>query len=262
LTIRESILNKKELKRISLPILKSSILGNFVGFLPGAGGTTGSFLAYILEKKTGKNKQMDQGAIEGVAASESANNASAVGAFAPLLSLGIPGSATSAVLLGGLMMWGLQPGPLLFSEQPDFVWGLIGSMYIGNLICVLAGLAIIPFLMSILRIPRGIIAPMIVVICIVGSYSVNNSMFDVWFMIGAGAVAYVLKKNNYPIAPALLSFVLATRFERSIRQAFSISHGSALIFIQKPISAVLLALTLLFLCSPLLLKLVHKGNKQ
>jgi putative tricarboxylic transport membrane protein len=263
LTLKESILEKAELKRISLPILKSSILGNFVGFLPGAGGTTGSFLAYVLEKKTGKNKeQMGSGALEGVAVSESANNASAVGAFAPLLSLGIPGSATSAVLLGGLLMWGLQPGPLLFTEQPEFVWGLIGSMYIGNIVCVIAGMLIIPFLMSILRIPKGIIAPMIVLICIVGAYSVNNNMFDVWVMISAGLAAFILKKHNYPIAPILLAFVLAPRFEQSIRQAFAISNGSAMIFIQKPIAAVLLLMTLIFLSAPLLMKLFGRKSKH
>jgi len=259
LTIRESFLDKKEAKRIALPILKSGLLGNFVGFLPGAGGTTGAFLAYVLEKKTGKNReQMGDGAIEGVAASESANNAAAVGAFAPLLSLGIPGSATTAVLLGGLMMWGLQPGPLLFQDQPDFVWGLIGSMYIGNVICIVAGLITIPFLMSILRIPKGIIAPIIVMICIVGAYSVNNSVFDVWFMIGSGALAYFLKKHDYPIPPVLLAFVLAPRFEQSIRRALTISRGDVRIFIEKPISAVLLLLTLGFLLSPLVMKLRAK----
>jgi len=259
LTLKESLLDKGELKRILPTALKSSVLGNFVGFLPGAGGTTGSFLAYVLEKKTGKNsKEMGSGAIEGVAASESANNAAAVGAFAPLLTLGIPGSGTTAVLLGGLMMWGLQPGPLLFIQQTDFVWGLISSMYIGNVACILAGLVMIPFLMSILKIPRGIIAPMIVFVCIVGAYSVNNNMFDVWFMIGAGVVAYVMQKHKYPIAPILLAFVLAPRFEQAIRRAFSISNGSARIFIEKPISAALLAATAIFIFAPVVMKLVRR----
>ena len=259
LTIKESLLNLSEVKRIIPTALKSSALGNFVGFLPGAGGTTGSFLAYILEKKTGKNQEeMGKGAIEGVAASESANNAAAVGAFAPLLTLGIPGSATTAVLLGGLMMWGLQPGPMLFIQQTDFVWGLIGSMYVGNMACIIAGLIMIPFLMSILRIPRGIIAPMIVFVCIVGAYSVNNNMFDVWFMIGAGVVAFILQKHHYPIAPILLAFVLAPRFEQAIRRAFTISGGSPMIFIEKPISAGLLLATLIFILAPIVIKLMHR----
>jgi putative tricarboxylic transport membrane protein len=153
---------------------------------------------------------------------------------------------------------GLQPGPLLFQDQPDFVWGLIGSMYIGNVICIAAGLIVIPFLMSILRIPKGIIAPMIVMICIVGAFSVNNSMFDVWFMIGAGAVAYLLKKNDYPVPPILLAFVLAPQFEQSVRRAFSISRGSPMIFVEKPISAFLLLLTLMFVLSPAAMKLYAK----
>ena len=259
LTLKESILNRSELKRVIPTAFKSAVLGNFVGFLPGAGGTTASFLSYVLEKKTGKNSaEMGNGAIEGVAASEAANNAAAVGAFAPLLTLGIPGSGTTAVLLGGLMMWGLQPGPLLFVQQTDFVWGLISSMYIGNMACILAGLVMIPFLMSILKIPKGIITPMIVLVCIVGAYSVNNNMFDVWFMIGAGVVAYVIQKHNYPIAPILLAFVLAPRFEQAIRRAFSISNGSAKIFIEKPISAVLLIITAFFILSPTVIKLVNK----
>jgi putative tricarboxylic transport membrane protein len=259
LTLKESILDRSELKRVIPTALKSAVLGNFVGFLPGAGGTTASFLSYVLEKKTGKNSaEMGNGAIEGVAASEAANNAAAVGAFAPLLTLGIPGSGTTAVLLGGLMMWGLQPGPLLFIQQTDFVWGLISSMYIGNMACILAGLVMIPFLMSILKIPRGIIAPMIVLVCIVGAYSVNNNMFDVWFMIGAGVVAFVIQKHKYPIAPILLAFVLAPRFEQSIRRAFSISNGSAKIFIEKPISAVLLIITAFLILSPIVIKLVKK----
>jgi putative tricarboxylic transport membrane protein len=264
LSVRESLLDRTDVKRISLPVLKGSILGNFIGFLPGAGGTAASFLAYVFDKKTSKHgKDMGKGMIEGVAVSESANNAAAVGAFVPLLCLGIPGSATAVVLFGGLMMWGLQPGPLLFAEQPEFVWGLIGSMYIGNVACIAIGLMIIPFLMSILKIPKGMIAPMIVVICIVGAYSINNSMFDVWFMIGAGVIAFIMKNNNYPIPPILLAFVLAPMFEQSIRRAFTISNGSPLIFFQKPISAVLLAMTLVFLLSPLLVSVVSKiKNKK
>jgi len=253
LKIKESFLTWKELKRITPTLLKSSVLGNFVGFLPGAGGTTASFLSYIFEKKTGKNRdEMGKGALEGVAASEAANNAAAIGAFAPLLTLGIPGSGTTAVLLGGLMMWGLQPGPLLFIQQTDFVWGLIGSMIIGNLICIMVGLLLIPFLMSILRIPRGIISPIIVIICIVGAYSVNNNMFDVWFMIFAAVVAFIMQKYHYPIAPVLLAFVLAPRFEQAIRRALTISGGSLLIFIEKPISLILILSTLAFVVAPFL----------
>lgn len=263
LSLRESILDRSEIKRILLPSLRSSVLGNFIGFLPGAGGTTASFLAYVLEKKVGKNKDlMGKGAIEGVAASEAANNAAAAGAFVPLLALGIPGSATTAVLLGGLMMWGLRPGPLLFETNPDFVWGLISSMYIGNIVCLLAGMAIIPFLMSFLKIPKKVMAPIIVVICLVGAYSVNNNMFDVWFMIFAGIGAFYLKKLDFPIPPILLAFVLAPRFEISIRQALAISNGNAMIFLQKPISLGLLIFTFALLVSPLVMKVVGKVKNK
>ncbi len=157
------------------------------------------------------------------------------------------------------MMWGLQPGPLLFIQQTDFVWGgLISSMYIGNLACIFVGLVMIPFLMSILRIPRGIIAPIIVFICIVGAYSVNNNMFDVWFMVGAGVIAFIMQKHQYPVAPILLAFVLAPRFEQAIRRAFSISNGSAKIFIEKPISAALLLITAVFILAPVVMRLVKK----
>ncbi|MGE0074621.1 MAG: tripartite tricarboxylate transporter permease [Sphaerochaetaceae bacterium] len=263
LTLRESFLDRSEMKRILMPSLRSALLGNFIGFLPGAGGTTGSFLAYVMEKKVGKNRaQMGKGAIEGVAASEAANNAAAVGAFVPLLSLGIPGSATTAVLLGGLMMWGLRPGPLLFESDPTFVWGLISSMYIGNLVCLVAGMAIIPFLMSFLRIPTKIMAPIIVIICIVGSYSVNNNMFDVWFMIFAGIGAFYLKRYAFPIPPVLLAFVLAPRFEISVRQALSISNGNAMVFLQKPIALGLLLFTFALLLAPVVMKIAAKIKKS
>jgi putative tricarboxylic transport membrane protein len=258
-TLKESLLDRGELKSVIPASIRSGILGNFVGILPGAGATTGSLLSYIFEKRVGKNKkEMGKGAIEGVSASESANNAAAVGSFAPLLSLGIPGSGTSAVLLGGLMMWGLQPGPLLFQQNPEFVWGLISSMYIGNLITVIAAILIIPFLMKIIRIPTSIMIPIITVICFVGAYSFQNSMFDVWIMIATGIIAFYLKSHDYPIAPLLLSFVLTPRLEQAARQALNLSDGSLGIFASSPISITLLLLIVLFIMSPLVMKLFKK----
>lgn len=260
-TIKESLLNKRELKRVLPVTLRSGILGNFIGILPGAGATTGSLLSYIFQKRIGKNKdEMGKGALEGVASSEAANNAAAVGSFAPLLSLGIPGSGTAAVLLGGLMMWGLQPGPLLFTQQTDFVWGLISSMYIGNIITVIAALLIIPFLMKIIRIPTSIMIPIITVICFVGAYSFQNSMFDVWIMIITGIIAFFLKAQAYPIAPLLLAFVLTPRLEQSSRQALNISGGDLGIFASSPISIALLILIFVFIFSPIALKLFKLKN--
>ncbi|MFA6906992.1 MAG: tripartite tricarboxylate transporter permease, partial [Sphaerochaeta sp.] len=257
LSIRESMLSWAEFKEIFWPSVRSGVLGNFIGFLPGAGATTGSFLAYILEKRIGKKRHtLGTGEITGVAVSEAANNAGAVGSFAPLLSLGIPGSSTSAVLLGGLMMWGLRPGPLLFESNPDFVWGLISSMYFGNILCLVAGMAVLPFLVSFLKISKRVMIPIIMVICLVGSYAVGNSIFDMGIMVVAGVVAFYLKKQAFPSSPVLLAFVLAPRLEVSMRQALSISQGSLWVFFEKPISAVILICTFALLLFPVIQKLI------
>jgi putative tricarboxylic transport membrane protein len=255
ITIKESLLSKKEVLSILPVALRGGVLGTFIGILPGAGATIASFISYMSNKKISKNgESFGKGAVEGVAASEAANNAAAAGAFAPLLSLGIPGSGTAAVLLGGLLLWGLKPGPLLFVQEPNFVWGLIASMYIGNLLCIAIAIAVIPFLVHILRIPAGIMAPIIMTLCIVGSYSVNNSMFDVYVMLIAGTFAYVFQALKYPLAPFLLSFVLTPRLETAFTQAFQISHGSVGIFFTSRISLALLVCLVLMVTFPLLKK--------
>lgn len=262
LTIKESIIDKEEAKRIAPVAIRSGIFGTFVGILPGAGATMAAFLSYIMEKKIGKNKEeMGQGAIEGIAASEAANNAAAMGAFAPLLALGIPGSGTSAVLLGGLMMWGLQPGPLLFQNNPDFVWGLIGSMYIGNVICLIIAILSIPILMKVVTVPSSVMVPIISSICIIGTYSVNNSMFDVYLMIGAGVLAYFMSIADIPAAPLLLAFVLTPMLEKYVRQSFDISGGQLNIFIQSPISKVLCTLIIVFSIAPVFIKTIKRKPK-
>ncbi|RUT28861.1 tricarboxylate transporter [Arsenicitalea aurantiaca] len=258
LGLRDSLPGAGDLRALLPVSVRSGFLGTLTGVVPGAGATTGSFFAYILERRVGRNReQMGKGAAEGVAAAESGNNSAAVGSFAPLLSLGIPGSGTSAILLGGLMMWGLQPGPLLFQNQPDFVWGLISSMYIGNVMAVIAAFLIIPFLMRILWVPTGILVPIVGVVCIVAAYSVSGSMFEVWMMIGVGVVAYLMGRAGYPAAPLLLAFVLTPRLETSIRQAFDISNGSLGIFVSSPIAIALLGVLVLILLAlvwPLLSK--------
>lgn len=261
--LRKSLLDRSEVRRIIPVSLRSGVLGNLVGILPGAGATTGSFLAYVLERKVGRNgDELGTGKIEGVAASEAGNNAAAAGSFAPLLSLGIPGSGTAAVLLGGLMMWGVQPGPMLFQNSPDFVWGLISSMYLGNVMAVLAALAIIPFLVKLLRVPPAFMIPVIAVICVVGAYSVNNSMFDVWFMLGAGVVAYFMNVAKYPVAPLLLAFVLTPRLETSLRQALDISRGDFSIFFNSPIALTLLGVTALFVVFPFARKFLPSKKRK
>lgn len=263
LTLRESCLSRKEMLSLIPQCIRTAILGEFVGFLPGAGGTTSVFLAYMMERKINKNRANmggREGTIEGVSASEASNNAAAVGAFIPLLSLGIPGSATTAVLLGGLLAWGLKPGPLLFQQQPEFVWGLIGSMYIGNIVCLICGLASIPILMKVLKIPKKVLAPIIIIVCIVGAYANSNNMFDVWIMLVAGVLSYWLQKHKYPITPVVLGFVLAPTFELKVRQALEISNCDMLVFLRSPIALFFLLFAMVLCLAPVIMKFVKKAK--
>lgn len=197
-------------------------------------------MGYAVQKKFKSEEPLGTGAIEGIAAAEAANNAAAAGAFAPLLALGIPGSGTGAVLLGGLMMWGLSPGPLLFENEPEFCWGLIASLYLANVFTLLVAICIIPFLIQILSVPVKYMIPIITVVCIVGAYSTSNSMYGVIVMFLSGIVGYLLNKNNFPSAPMLLSFVLAPLLENNMRKAFMLSGGSLSIFFTRPITCVLM----------------------
>lgn len=240
LSIRGSMLGIHDLKRLLLPSIRSGVLGTFVGVLPGAGATTGSFMGYAIQKKFRSEDPMGTGAVEGIAASEAANNAAAAGAFAPLLALGIPGSGTGAVLLGGLMMWGLQPGPLLFDSNPDFCWGLIASLFLSNILTLIVAVSIIPFLIKILQVPTKYMIPIITVVCVVGAYSTSNSMYGVLIMFLSGLFGYLLDKNGFPSAPMLLSFVLSPLLENNMRKAFILSGGSVSIFFTRPITLVLM----------------------
>ena len=240
LSIRGSLLTGHDFKRLLPPALRSGVMGTFIGVLPGAGATTGSFMGYAVQKKFKSEEPLGTGAIEGIAAAEAANNAAAAGAFAPLLALGIPGSGTGAVLLGGLMMWGLAPGPLLFENEPEFCWGLIASLYLANIFTLLVAICIIPFLIQILSVPVKYMIPIITVVCVVGAYSTSNSMYGVIVMFVSGVVGYLLNKNNFPAAPMLLSFVLAPLLEDNMRKAFILSGGSLGIFFTRPITCVLM----------------------
>ena len=261
LTLKDSLLTKGELRRILAPSLRSSLLGTLIGVLPGAGATTGAFLSYMQEKRFGKQGHLlGTGRVEGVAAAEAGNNAAAAGAFAPLLSLGIPGSGTGAVLLGGLLMYGLSPGPLLFRNQPEFTWGLIASLYVANFITLMIAMMIVPWLIKILKIPVNVMIPVITVICIMGSYSANNSLYGIAIMLTSGVGGFLLKKHGYPIAPFLLAFVLAPTLEKNFRQALQISDGSIWILFQRPISAVLVGLLLLTLLTPIVLRIIGRSK--
>jgi len=228
-----------------------SVLGYFVGTLPAAGATPASLMSYGLAKTFSKDPDsFGKGNVAGVAAPEAANNAASTGSMLPMITLGIPGSPTTAILLGGMIIWGLRPGPLLFSEHPDFVWGLIGSLYIANVFTVLINLAFIPVFVRVLTLPFTILAPVIFVLCVVGGYAPTQTMHDVWLMFLFGVVGYLMRKLNYPVAPAVLAIVLGPLAERSLRQSLLASQGDVMIFIERPLSATCIAIAVALMLYP------------
>ncbi len=242
----------KELPKYWVTSLRSSLVGIWMGITPG-GATPASFMSYGLAKKMSRTgSKFGTGEIEGVIAPETAAHAAGTSALLPMLALGIPGSPTAAVLLGGLLIWGLQPGPLLFVEQKDFVWGLIASMYLGNLVGLIVVLTTVPLFASILRIPFSIIAPVIIVICAIGAYTVHNAMLDIWFMLGFGIIGYVFKKLDYPLAPLVLALVLGDKAEDSFRQAMLVSQGDVTIMWSNPLVGSITTLALVMLVWPLI----------
>jgi len=210
-------------------------------------------MSYGLAKKMSRDgEQFGTGMVEGVVAPETAAHAAGTSALLPMLTLGVPGSPTAAVLLGGLLIWGLQPGPLLFQEQKEFVWGLIASMYLGNIAGLIVVLTCVPLFAAILRIPFAIIAPVIIVICAIGAYTVHTSMFDVYLMLVFGVVGYVMRKLDYPLAPLVLALVLGDRAEDSFRQSMLISQGDMSVFFSNALVGGLTGLALLMLFWPLI----------
>jgi putative tricarboxylic transport membrane protein len=229
-----------------------SSLGFFVGILPAAGATPGSLMAYGITKMTARDpKQFGQGAINGITAPESANNSASAGAMLPLMTLGIPGSPTTAILLGGMVIWGLQPGPRLFAEQPDFVWPLIGSLYVSNVMAMVINLAFIPVFLWMLRMPFTILAPVIFVLSVVGGYAATQDMHDIWLMLVFGLGAFALRILDYPLAPAVLAIVLGPQTEESLRQSLLMSSGDPAIFFTRPISGPITVIAVLLIALPL-----------
>lgn len=232
--------------------LMASIMGFFVGVLPGTGATPASFLGYGLAKQYSKDPdKYGKGAIEGIIAPQAAANAAGTGSLLPMVTLGIPGSPTAAVLLAGLYMWGLWPGPRLFIEQPIFVWGLIASLFLAGTVCLVICLIGTPMLASIMRVPWGILTPIIVVACFVGSYVMRNLMFDVWCTLAFGIIGYIMKKLKYPLAPLAVALVLGDMTERFLRQSLILSDGSFSIFFTRPIAGVCMVVALLLFAFPL-----------
>ena len=252
-SLRSLFPNLQDWRDALAPIFRSSFMAFFLGNLPGAGATIASFLAYAMEKRLSKHpERFGTGIIEGVAAPEAANNAAAGGSMVPLLALGIPSSGTSAVLLGALLVHGLKPGPLLFQSSPEFVWGLIASMYIANFMLLVLNLPLIGVWASLLRMPYKILMPLIVTISAVGVFTTDNNIFDMWVMFIFGIIGYLMRKLKFPAAPVVLALVLGPLVERTLRQSLTISHGDVSIFFTRPISAVLITVALISLLAPLL----------
>jgi putative tricarboxylic transport membrane protein len=250
--VKSALPTRADWRASRLPILRGTGVGFLVGVLPAAGATIASFIAYIVEKKLARDpSRFGRGAIEGVAAPEASNNAAAAGAMVPMLSLGVPGSGTTAIILGALIMFGIRPGPELFAKNADLVWAVIASMYIGNLILLVLNLPLAGLFARLLKVPYRWLYPPILALCIAGVYSQANSVEDCWLLAGFGLLGWLMKRYDWPAAPMVLGLVLGPLFESALRQSLTISHGSFAIFATRPISAALLALALLAVTAPL-----------
>ena len=251
--IRNLLPSWDELKQCRFAFVNGSITGFIIGVLPGAGSTISSFIAYGIEKAFSKHpERFGEGAPEGVAAPEGANNADSGGALVPLLTLGIPGGSSTAIMLSALVLWGVKPGPLLMQDSPDVFWGLVASMYIGNVVLLILNLPLVPLFAQILRLPVYVLFPAILGISIVGAFGVAGRMFDVGLLVAFGMLGYVMVKLKFPTPPLILGFVLGDAMERALRQSLMMSQGNLATFVERPISAIMLALAVVILLLPLL----------
>src|SRR5919109_2288715 len=250
--LRNLLPNMQDLKDCRFAFLNGSLVGFFIGMLPGAGATIASFISYAVEKAFSRHpEKFGTGVIEGVAAPEGANNSDAGGSMVPLLTLGIPGSNTTAILLAALILWGFRPGPLLIQENPSLFWGLVASMYVGNIMLLILNLPLVPLFAQILRLPYYVLCPAILGVSVVGAYSVSGSLFDVWMLGFFGLLGYLMRKLDFPAAPLVLGLVLGDGLERALRQSLMMSQGDLSILITRPLSAGMLFLTLLIILTPL-----------
>ncbi len=252
-------LSRKEWKRCVWPIIRSTPIGFFVGALPGAGGTMASLMVYNNERQLSKHpEEFGNGAIEGLAAPEAANNSASVGAMIPMLTLGIPGSGTTAVMMGALMILGLKPGPLLFQQQPHIVWGLIASMFIGNIILALVNIPLAGVLVRILSVPPKILYPIILGLSFVGTYAISFSIMDFYFLLVFGVLGYIMEKVKIPSSPLILAVIVGNSMEQSFRRAFVISDSSLGVFFKSPICIVFFSLTVISILYPVLKSVLLK----
>src|SRR4051794_13312547 len=254
--VRTLLPTMQDLRDCRFAFAQGSVIGFLVGVLPGAGSTIASFISYGVEKAFSKRRdQFGTGVIEGVAAPEGANNSETGGALVPLLTLGIPGSGTTAILLAALVLWGFKPGPLFIAENPGMFWGLVASMYIGNVMLLILNLPLVPLFAQVLRAPVYVLYPVIIGLSVVGVYSVSGSFFDIGLLAGFGLLGYVMRKLDYPSAPLILGLVLGGAMERALRQSLMMSEGSLSILVARPISAAILLGALLILLIPFFARL-------
>jgi putative tricarboxylic transport membrane protein len=250
---------KQDWKDSSAPIARGSIFGFLLGLIPGGGGLIASFISYAMEKKIAKHPEtFGAGDIRGVAGPEAANNAGAQGAFVPMLTMGIPCNVVLAILMGALMVHGVTPGPRLLLDHPRIFWGVVGSMYIGNVMLLVLNLPLIGMWVRLLKVPYSILFPFIFLFCLIGAYTVGNNVYDVYIMILFGILGYVMKKYDYEPAPLVLAFILGPMFENAFRQSLIISGGNPLIFLTRPIAATFLLISFVLLVSPLALRILGK----
>lgn len=251
--LRNLLPTLQDIKACRFAFVNGSLVGFMIGVLPGAGSTISSFISYGLEKAVSKHpEKFGTGVVEGVAAPEGANNSDTCGSLVPLLTLGIPGSNTTAILLAALILWGFRPGPLLIQDNPNMFWGLVASMYIGNVMLLVLNLPLVPLFAQILRVPYYALYPAILGVSIIGAYSVSSSIFDVWMLGFFGMLGYAMRKLDYPAAPLVLGLVLGDGLERALRQSLMMSQGDLSILFSRPLSAALLALTVVVILMPLL----------
>ncbi|MFP5405650.1 MAG: tripartite tricarboxylate transporter permease, partial [Gammaproteobacteria bacterium] len=255
------LFNLKEMAETWWSTLRSSVLGFIIGVLPGAGATIASAITYTTEKKLlDKDKTFGFGDIRGVAAPEAANNASAAGSFVPMLTLGVPGSGTTAVMMGALTLYNINPGPLLFQNQPELVWGLIASMFIANVLLLIMNIPMIGIFVRMLAVPNWLLVPSIAAVSVVGVYAVHSTTFDLVLMVAIGIVGYLLRKMDFPMAPLILGFVLGDMMEQNLRRALSISNGELGILFESPISIGLRVLAVLMIVGPRLYRKLRGGR--
>lgn len=251
---RELFPSARDWLSVRWTLLRASVLGFFIGVLPGAGATIASFAVYAAERNLARDrKRFGEGRLEGLAAGEAGNSGASIGTMLPMLSLGSPGSGATAVMLGGFLIWGVQPGPLLFEQQPAFVWGLIISMSFGNMMLLAMNVLLVPVFAQALRVPKAILAPLIIVFCVAGAYATNNSMANVWIMFGFGLLGLLLRFAQVPIAPPVLGLVLGLAFEKHLRRSLQLSDNGLMIFIDRPISLGLMIVPALVALAPFII---------